>query len=78
MSFAQKTQDTTKSTNSKSRNYSGKEKLIERKADRLVFNVEASMASQGMDAVETLSNVPMMNVDENKGLISIVGKVVYP
>lgn len=32
------------------------------------------MASQGMDAVETLSNVPMMNVDENKGLISIVGK----
>lgn len=36
------------------------------------------MASQGMDAVETLSNVPMMNVDENKGLISIVGKVVYP
>ena len=44
LSFAQKVQDTTKKVQTvKSRNYSGKEKLIERKADRLVFNVEASM-----------------------------------
>ncbi|CDN74460.1 outer membrane beta-barrel family protein [Elizabethkingia anophelis] len=74
LSFAQKTQDTTKVQTVKAVTIQAKKKLIERKADRLVFNVEASMASQGMDAVETLSNVPMMKVDENKGLISIVGK----
>ncbi|UTF94581.1 TonB-dependent receptor family protein [Elizabethkingia anophelis] len=74
LSFAQKTQDTTKVQTVKAVTIQAKKKLIERKTDRLVFNVEASMASQGMDAVETLSNVPMMNVDENKGLISIVGK----
>ena len=49
-------------------------KLIERKADRLVFNVDASMASQGMDAMETLGNVQTLKIDEDKGLISIVGK----
>lgn len=49
-------------------------KLIDRKADRLVFNVDASIASQGMDAVETLANVPMLKVDESKNSISIVGK----
>lgn len=51
-----------------------KKKLIERKADRLIFNVEASVASQGMDATETLANVPMLKVDENMGSISITGK----
>lgn len=51
-----------------------KKKLIERKADRLIFNVEASIASQGMDASETLSNVPMLKVDDNMGSISIAGK----
>lgn len=51
-----------------------KKKLIERKADRLIFNVEASVASQGMDASETLANVPLMKVDENMGSISIAGK----
>lgn len=51
-----------------------KKKLIERKADRLIFNVEASIASQGMDATETLANVPMLKVDENMGSISITGK----
>lgn len=74
LSFAQKTQDTTKVQTVKAVTIQAKKKLIERKADRLVFNVDASMASQGMDAVETLGNVPMMKVDENKGLISIVGK----
>lgn len=74
LSFAQKVQDTTKVQTVKAVTIQAKKKLIERKADRLVFNVEASMASQGMDAVETLGNVPMMKVDENKGLISIVGK----
>ncbi|PQA93568.1 TonB-dependent receptor [Chryseobacterium shigense] len=51
-----------------------KKKLLERKADRLIFNVEASVASQGMDATETLANVPMLKVDENMGYISITGK----
>lgn len=51
-----------------------KKKLLERKADRLVFNVDASIASQGMDAGETLANVPMLKVDENLGTISITGK----
>ncbi|MBL1221326.1 TonB-dependent receptor family protein [Chryseobacterium sp. L7] len=51
-----------------------KKKLVERKADRLIFNVEASVASQGMDASETLANVPLMKVDENMGSISIAGK----
>ncbi|KXH83632.1 outer membrane beta-barrel family protein [Chryseobacterium kwangjuense] len=51
-----------------------KKKLLERKADRLIFNVEASIASQGMDASETLANVPMLKVDENMGSISITGK----
>ena len=53
----------------------GKKKLLlERKADRLIFNVEASVASQGMDGAETLANVPMLKVDDNLGSISIVGK----
>lgn len=52
---------------------SGKKKLIERKIDRLVFNVENSIASQGMDATEALNNTPMVRVDKNNG-ISIVGK----
>ncbi|MGG5209622.1 TonB-dependent receptor domain-containing protein [Chryseobacterium sp. MIQD13] len=51
-----------------------KKKLLERKTDRLIFNVEASVASQGMDASETLANVPMLKVDENMGSISIAGK----
>lgn len=51
-----------------------KKKLLERKADRLIFNVDASIASQGMDAGETLANVPMLKVDENLGTISLTGK----
>ena len=47
-------------------------KLIERKADRLVFNTVNSIASQGMDAVEALSNTPLIKVQNDK--ISIVGK----
>ncbi len=47
-------------------------KLIERKADRLIFNTANSIASQGMDAVEALSNTPLIKVQNDK--ISIVGK----
>ncbi|WP_223606061.1 TonB-dependent receptor family protein [Chryseobacterium sp. OSA05B] len=50
-----------------------RKKLIERKADRLIFNVSNSVASQGMDGAEALSTTPLLKVDENAG-ISIVGK----
>jgi hypothetical protein len=50
-----------------------KKKLIERKADRLVFNIAHSVASQGTDGVEALNNTPQIRVDENEG-ISMVGK----
>lgn len=33
---------------------SSKKKLIERKVDRIVFNVDQSIASQGVDAIEVL------------------------
>lgn len=55
-------------------NLLSKKKLIERKADRLIFNVDASIASQGMDASETMANVPLLKVNENQGLIVIAGK----
>ncbi|MNU12915.1 hypothetical protein D3C71_09480 [compost metagenome] len=73
-SFAQK-QDTLQLKNIESVTIEGKKKLLlERKADRLIFNVEASVASQGMDGSETLANVPMLKVDDNLGSISIAGK----
>ncbi|AZA72306.1 TonB-dependent receptor domain-containing protein [Chryseobacterium indoltheticum] len=73
-SFAQK-QDTLQLKTIESVTIEGKKKLLlERKADRLIFNVEASVASQGMDGAETLTNVPMLKVDENLGNISITGK----
>ena len=75
-SFAQK-QDTLQLKTIESVTIEGKKKLLlERKADRLIFNVEASVASQGMDGAETLANVPMLKVDENLGNISITGKAV--
>lgn len=52
---------------------SGKKKLIERKVDRLVFNIENSVGSSGLNGIEALSMVPLINVqDENT--IQIVGK----
>lgn len=50
-----------------------RKKLIERKADRLVFNVANSVASQGMDGVDALATTPLVKVDENTG-VSIAGK----
>ncbi|MCX8522872.1 TonB-dependent receptor [Chryseobacterium formosus] len=72
--FAQK-QDTLQVKNIDAVTINGKKKLLlERIADRLIFNVEASIASQGMDGAETLANVPMLKVDDNLGNISITGK----
>jgi hypothetical protein len=50
-----------------------RKKLIERKADRLVFNVSNSVASQGMDAADALAATPLVKVDDHTG-VSIVGK----
>jgi outer membrane receptor protein involved in Fe transport len=50
-----------------------KKKLIERKVDRLVYNVENSIASQGMSGTDVLRNTPMLRVDDKEG-ISIIGK----
>lgn len=49
-----------------------KKKLIEQKVDRLVYNIENSIASQGMSALDALRNTPMVNVINDN--ISIVGK----
>lgn len=49
-----------------------RKKLIERKVDRLVFNVENSVLNTGADGLEVLSIAPGLLVDENK--IEIIGK----
>lgn len=46
--------------------------LIERKIDRLVFNLANSIAAQGTDLTEALKLTPMLKVTENS--ISIIGK----
>lgn len=52
---------------------SARKRLIERKADRLIFNIANSSASQGMDGLQALEATPQIKVDENAGL-SMVGK----
>ncbi|QOR73748.1 TonB-dependent receptor [Cruoricaptor ignavus] len=49
-----------------------KKKLIEKKIDRTVFNVENSIFSSGADLAQVLSGTPMLSVSENS--VSIVGK----
>lgn len=49
-----------------------KKKLFERKVDRLVFNVESSVASQGIDVVEALAKTPMVRATDDA--ITIAGK----
>lgn len=52
----------------------GKKALVERKVDRLVYNVQNSMLSQGSSGAEVLATTPLLKVDENKGLLAIAGK----
>ena len=49
-----------------------KKRLVEQKVDRTVFNVENSIASQGMSGLEALQNTPLVRVQNGK--ISIIGK----
>ncbi|MFV5703034.1 TonB-dependent receptor domain-containing protein [Flavobacterium sp. XS2P12] len=51
-----------------------KKKLIEKKVDRLVFNVENSIVGSGGDAFDALKAMPSLIVGENS--ISIVGKSI--
>ena len=50
----------------------GKRKLIERKIDRLVYNVENSIAATGGDALDAIRNTPSVRVQNDQ--ISIIGK----
>lgn len=46
--------------------------MLERKIDRMVFNISNSIAAQGMDLSQALALTPMLRVTDNN--ISIVGK----
>lgn len=50
----------------------GKKKLIERKADRLVFNIENSISATGGDALDALRVTPSIRVQNDQ--ISMIGK----
>lgn len=50
----------------------GKKKIVERKADRLIFNVENSVAAQGGDAIDALKVTPGVKITGDD--IKIVGK----
>ncbi|MBS1771852.1 MAG: TonB-dependent receptor [Bacteroidetes bacterium] len=47
--------------------------LLERKADRMIFNVASSISSVGSDAYELLKKAPGVRVN-NAGSVSIIGK----
>ncbi|GEM54158.1 hypothetical protein B0A58_02385 [Flavobacterium branchiophilum NBRC 15030 = ATCC 35035] len=49
-----------------------KKKLIERKVDRLVFNVENSISASGGDAIDALKSTPNIRVQNDA--ISMIGK----
>ncbi|AHF15395.1 outer membrane beta-barrel family protein [Niabella soli] len=48
--------------------------LIERKLDRTIFNVGQSIASQGMNMLEMLKNVPLVQVSPDESSINLQGK----
>jgi len=49
-----------------------KKKLIERKVDRLIFNVENSISASGGDAIDALKVTPSIRVQND--IISMIGK----
>ena len=49
-----------------------KKKLIERKVDRLIFNVENSISASGGDAIDALKSTPNIRVQNDA--ISMIGK----
>ncbi|KAB1229984.1 outer membrane beta-barrel family protein [Chryseobacterium viscerum] len=71
---AAQTKDTANVNKIEAVTVNGKKVLVERKVDRLVYNVQNSMLSQGSSGTEVLAGTPLLKVDENKGLLSIAGK----
>ncbi|MDR2237606.1 MAG: outer membrane beta-barrel family protein [Chryseobacterium sp.] len=71
---AQAIGDTVKVKTIESVSLEGRKKIIERKVDRLIYDVQNSMVSQGSSGTEVLANTPLLKLDEDKGLLSIVGK----
>ncbi|REC48269.1 outer membrane beta-barrel family protein [Chryseobacterium pennipullorum] len=71
---AGQTRDTANVNKIEAVSISGKKVLVERKVDRLVYHVQNSMLSQGSSGTEVLAATPLLKVDENKGLLAIVGK----
>ncbi|PWN58724.1 outer membrane beta-barrel family protein [Chryseobacterium viscerum] len=71
---AAQTKDTANVNKIEAVTVNGKKVLVERKVDRLVYNVQNSMLSQGSSGTEVLAGTPLLQVDENKGLLSIAGK----
>ncbi|MGG7553251.1 TonB-dependent receptor domain-containing protein [Chryseobacterium arthrosphaerae] len=71
---AGQTQDTARVNTIDAVTVNGKKALVERKVDRLVYNVQNSMLSQGSSGMEVLAGTPLLKVDEDKGLVSIAGK----
>lgn len=49
-----------------------KKKLIERKVDRIVFNVENNVSASGGDAIDALSIAPGVRINDNE--ITMIGK----
>jgi 23S rRNA pseudoU1915 N3-methylase RlmH len=49
-------------------------KLIEKKVDRLVFNVDQAEGAKGGNALDALRLAPRIKVDENSETVSIIGK----
>ncbi|TLV03983.1 outer membrane beta-barrel family protein [Dyadobacter luticola] len=50
----------------------GNKPLLERKIDRMVFNLSNSIFAKGSDLIQALALVPMLKLEE--GVISIIGK----
>ncbi len=71
---AAQTKDTANVNKIEAVTVNNKKVLVERKVDRLVYNVQNSMLSQGSSGTEVLAGTPLLQVDENKGLLSIAGK----
>ncbi|MDH0675790.1 MULTISPECIES: outer membrane beta-barrel family protein [Empedobacter] len=67
-----KVSDTLKTENLKEIVISGKKKLIERKIDRTIYNVENSISTIGGDALDALKMTPRINVKNDQ--ISMIGK----
>ncbi|WP_413533176.1 TonB-dependent receptor domain-containing protein [Empedobacter brevis] len=52
----------------------GQKKMIEKKVDRLIFNVDQAEGAKGGNALDALKLAPRIKVDENTDAISIIGK----